>query len=235
MTAALFLGFLAITAVVVVSLCACYLPRRTTMGVLMALPAWLLYVGLLGYFGAIGNAPGRPPGIAFILVPVFLFIGVVLVRSSAGARVALAFPLPVLVGMQGFRIGVELFLHRLWIEGLAPRTLTFEGSNVDILIGASAPLVAWLSTRGRPGRELTLAWNALGLLALANVVVRSALTAPGPFNIIHAEIPNRAISTFPFMFIPGFFAPLAVSLHILAIRASIPGSGGRQKQRSDGS
>jgi len=28
------------------------------------------------------------------------------------------------------------------------------------------------------------------------------------------------IGTFPFMFIPGFFVPLAVVLHVLAIRAS---------------
>jgi hypothetical protein len=62
-------------------------------------------------------------------------------------------------------------------------------------------------------------WNYLGLAALANVVVRSALTAPGPLNMIHAEVPNLAIGVFPFTFIAGFFAPLAVILHVLAIRA----------------
>jgi len=29
--------------------------------------------------------------------------------------------------------------------------LTYEGANVDILIGLSAPIVAWVSTRGRLG------------------------------------------------------------------------------------
>jgi hypothetical protein len=38
--------------------------------------------------------------------------------------------------------------------------------------------------------RLTLAWNVLGLLALTNVVIRAVLTAPGPFNLIHAEVPN---------------------------------------------
>jgi len=70
-----------------------------------------------------------------------------------------------------------------------------------------------------PGLRLALAWTVLGLLALANVAVRSALTAPGPLNLIHAEVPNLALGTFPFMFIPGFFAPLAVVLHVLAIRS----------------
>ena len=55
---------------------------------------------------------------------------------------------------------------------------------------SSAPVIAWLSTRGRLGMRLALAWNVLGLLALTNVVLRAVLTAPGPFNLIHAEVPN---------------------------------------------
>jgi len=47
----------------------------------------------------------------------------------------------------------------------------------------------------------------LGILALTNVVIRAVLTAPGPFNLIHAEVPNLMMGTFPFLFIPGFFVP----------------------------
>jgi hypothetical protein len=50
-------------------------------------------------------------------------------------------------------------------------------------------------------------------------VIRAVLTAPGPFNLIHAEVPNLMMGTFPYLFIPGFFLPLAVVLHVLAIRA----------------
>ncbi len=56
--------------------------------------------------------------------------------------------------------------------------------------------------------KIALAWNVVGLLALANVVIRSMLTAPGPFNVIHAEVPNLMMGTFPFMFIPGFFCAI---------------------------
>ena len=66
--------------------------------------------------------------------------------------------------------------------------------------------------------RLALAWNVLGLLALTNVVIRAVLTSPGPFNLIHAEVPNLMMGTFPFLFIPAFFVPLAVALHVLAIR-----------------
>jgi len=219
MTATIFLGFLAFMAVVIVALAARYLPRWTLLVMLAGLPLWLLYVGALSYFGVVRNPALRPPGAALIFLPVFLFVFLFLARSSAGRRIALAFPLWVILGTQSFRVGVELFLHQLWVNGLAPRMLTYEGGNADILIGATAPLMAWLSTKGRPGMRLALLWNALGLLSLANVAFRAMMTAPGRLNFIHAEVPNTAIGTFPFTYIAGFFAPLALVLHVLAIRA----------------
>jgi len=222
MTAPLFLGFVAMMTAVVVALIARYLDRRAAFRVLAGLAVWFVYAGLMNYFGVFRNTAMRPPGTAFLLAPVLLFLSifiVFMVRSAAGSRIALAFPLWIILGTECFRVGVELFLHQLWIEGIVPRMLTFEGANVDIYIAASAPVIAWLSTRGRIGLKLALVWNVLGLLAVTNVVIRAVLTAPGPFNLIHAEVPNRMFGTFPFMLIPGFFVPLAVTLHVLAIRA----------------
>src|SRR6266705_3747849 len=219
MTATLFLGFVAMMAAIVVGLVARYLNGRTAFRVLAGLSAWFIYAGLMGYFGVLKNTAMRPPGTAFLLVPVLFFLFLFIVRFSANSRIIFAFPLLIILGAQCFRVGVELFLRQLWIGGLVPKMLTFEGANVNIYIGASAPVIAWLSTRGRLGLKLALAWNVLGLFALANVVTRAVLTTPGPLNLIHAEVPNLMFGTFPFTFIPGFFVPLAVVLHVLAIRA----------------
>ncbi len=222
MTSILFLAFLAMMVAVIAALIARYLGQRAAWRVLAGLCVWFIYAGLLGYFGVIKNSAARPPGIVFLVVPVIVFLIlfiVFMVRASTASRVAMVFPVWVLLGTQSFRIGVELFLHRLWIDGLIPKMLTFEGANVDIYIGASAPLIAWLSTRGRAGMKFALAWNVLGLLALTNVVLRAVLTAPGPLNLLHTEVPNRMMGTFPFLFIPGFFVPLAAVLHVVAIRA----------------
>ena len=222
MSATLFLGFVASMLALVLAVSARFLSGRLRAVVMAGLPAWLVYVGLLGYAGVIRNTTMRPPGIVFLFVPlaVILVFLILRMRSVAGRRVALAFPLWILLGMQCFRVIVELFLHQLWIEGLIPKMLTFAGANVDIYIGASAPFVAWAATRGESFRKGILVWNVVGLGVLANVVIRAVLTAPGPMNLVHAEVPNRMIGTFPFMFIPGFFVPLAVVLHVLAIRAS---------------
>jgi hypothetical protein len=220
----LFLGFLGIVTALIVTTVARYLGGRAAWRVLTGLLVWLSYAGLLGYAGVLKNMTMRPPGILFLVVPVLVFLLVFLafvVLSSAGARVALAIPLWILLGAQSFRVGVELFLHQLWIDGLVPKMLTFDGANVDIYVGASAVLIAWLSGRGRLGLRLALAWNVLGLLALANVVTRAVLTAPGPLHLIHAEVPNLLLSTFPFLFIPGLFVPLGVVLHLLALRSIV--------------
>lgn len=220
----LFLGFLGIVTALIVTTVARYLGGRAAWRVLTGLLVWLSYAGLLGYAGVLKNMTMRPPGIVFLVVPVLVFLLMFLafvVLSSAGARVALAIPLWILLGAQSFRVGVELFLHQLWIDGLVPKMLTFDGANVDIYVGASAVLIAWLSGRGRLGLRLALAWNVLGLLALANVVTRAVLTAPGPLHLIHAEVPNLLLSTFPFLFIPGLFVPLGVVLHLLALRSIV--------------
>jgi hypothetical protein len=142
-----------------------------------------------------------------------------LVLSRRAVLVALAVPIPVLIGAQTFRVCVEVLLHRLWQDGLIPRMLTFEGANFDILVGLSAPLAAFAATRGQNGRILALVWNVAGLLLLGNVVVRAIMTSPGGFNFIVAELPNRLPGLFPYAYLAGFLAPLALALHVLAIRA----------------
>jgi hypothetical protein len=216
---ALFIGYVAAVVICIAGLLLRYLPREVALRWLGGLGGWLVYAGILGYSGVVGDASLRPPGPAFLLVPVFLFVALFLVRSPAGERVALGIPLSIIVGAQVFRVGVELILHQLWLAGMAPRLITYAGGNWDILIGLTAPIVALLYSRERIGERLVLAWTVLGLATLANVALRAMLSAPGALNLVHTEIPNTAIGTFPFTYIPGFLAPLALVLHVLAILA----------------
>ena len=217
MSAILCLSYLAAVSTIIAALTARYLGERLRV-LLIVLPLWLLYVGLLSYSGVISNPALRPPGIVYVALPAVLFVFLVFARSGVGARIASAFPLWVIIGIQTFRIGVELLLHRLSVDRLVPHIVTYQGANVDIWIGLSAPLIAWISTRGRRGERLALGWNVVGLLTLANATTLSALTAPG-LNLIHSEVSNMAIGAFPFTYIAGFFAPLAMALHALSIRA----------------
>ncbi len=174
----------------------------------------------LGYVGVIVGDPNRmPPGIFLLLAPIITFVFLVLGRSPVGRYLATSLPLALIFGLQTFRIGVELTLSELANAGLTIRLLTLSGGNIEMLIGFTAPLIAWIATRGAGGRRIALIWNVVGLLSLLNVATRAVLTAPGALNLIHAEVPNLAMGTFPFSYIPGFMAPLAMMLHVLAFRA----------------
>jgi hypothetical protein len=218
MTAEVFLAGTGLLALLVVLSAGRYLGASAARVALAGLGGWLVYVGTLSVLGVVSNTALKPPGVLYVVMPVIAFVALFGVRSKQGGAAASALPIGLLMGAQVFRVGVELGLHHLWQQGLVPRLMTYEGGNVDIFIGLSAPLIAWLVRSGTVGRRAAIAWNFLGLLALANVIVRSALTAPGPLNFIHSEVPNLAIGTFPYTYIAGFLAPLAVMLHVLSIR-----------------
>ena len=219
MTSTYFVAFLAVVLTGVATIAVRYLPRRLSVPFLIGLSIWLAYVAAMSWSGIVANPAFRPPAAFLVMLPAVLFIVFVLALLPTGRRISIAFPVWLLVGAQSFRVGVELLLHRLWTDGLVPRLMTYEGGNVDIFVGLSAPIIAWIATRGRIGLAVAQVWNVVGLAALANIVVRAALTAPGQIKIIESEVPNLAIGTFPFTFIAAFLAPLAFALHVLAIRA----------------
>lgn len=235
MTAQLFLAYVGLIVALAIVIARRYLPGGSAAAITVGLPLWLAYVATLSWFGVLVAVPGRPPGVLLVFVPIILFVALVVIRSRWGQVAALAIPLALLHGLQVFRIGVELFLHRLWELDLAPRMLTYQGANVDILVALSAPLIAFIATRGGVGLRVALVWNVIGLLALANVIVRSVLTAPGPLNILASDVPNLFVSTFPYSLLPGYFPPLAITLHILsikAIRARLPDAHTKHHQRA---
>jgi hypothetical protein len=215
-----FLAYLALVVALIAAVLIRFLPARAAGIGIAVLVGWLVYAGILGYSGVVAAQLLGIPGILVLLAPVLVFVAVVLVRSPGGRYVALRIPVPLLIGLQAFRVGVELILHKLWEVGAVPHLLTLSGGNVEMLIGLSAPAMAWISLKGDNGRRIAVGWGVLGLLSLINVASRAVLTSPGPLHLLHAEVPNVAMGMFPFSFIPGFMAPLAVMLHVLALRAA---------------
>lgn len=216
--ASIFTVYLVLVIGSVVAVAGNWLPRRASMLVFTVLLVWLAYAGILGFAGVVGHYDSLPPGIALLTGPIVLAL-LVLALSTPGRVVASNVPLWLLLGFQLYRTGVELSLHHLYSIGLAPKLMTLEGGNVEILVALTAPLAAWMVTRGSAARTFAWIWNLAGLFSLANIVVRAVLSAPGPLHLIHAEVPDTAILLFPFTFIPGFMAPLAFTLHVLAFRA----------------
>jgi hypothetical protein len=124
MTQKLFATYVGLVACLVVGIALRYLPRGMGLAKAVGLPPWLVDMAALSLFGVFKGIPGRPPAILLIFMPVILFVALGVVRSRWGRIAGLSVPLPILLGLQSFRIGIELFLYRFWNDGLGPKMLT---------------------------------------------------------------------------------------------------------------
>lgn len=177
----------------------------------------LIWLGLLAAIALTGffqYQKGFPPRLALIVLPPLA--GVIYLSFSRHMR---RFDMRCLTFMQSFRIPAEMVLHWLFISSMVPEIMTYEGRNFDIIAGLTAPVVGFLYFfRKAVGRNTMLAWNIMGLLLLVNVVAISALSAPTDFQRFAHEMPNKAVFYFPFVWLPGFLAPLALLGHLVSIR-----------------
>jgi hypothetical protein len=201
------------------------LPRDTARGgrgavvvLALALAVSLLVPGVLAALGLLDRyAPLPAPALLVVLV---VSMGTVwLAFSSVGARLAAGLPLAVLVGYQMFRVPLEWLLHRLYLEGVLPVEMTYEGRNFDIVSGLTAGALALYLASGRYARGLVLAWNCLGLALLANIVAVAVLATPVPFRYFVDGPANRLPSTFPYVWLPTFLVQAALLGHLLVFRA----------------
>ncbi|MBI3792981.1 MAG: hypothetical protein HY275_19160 [Gemmatimonadetes bacterium] len=191
-------------------------PQRLALAATLTL-AWLAGTWGLAAAGVLHFAP--PPTMA-ILIAAALALAVGLGLSSFGRALATGLPLVALVGYQGFRVAVELLLHRAYVEGLMPVQMSYAGRNVDILSGAGALAVAlWLVVaRPRATHAVVFAWNTLSLGFLVNILAVAILSAPTPFRVFMNEPANTWITQAPWVWLPTVMVVAALLGHVLVYR-----------------
>lgn len=181
------------------------------------LGAWLALSGALAHSGWLAQFDARPPHF-FVFMAATLAGTVALGFSRPGTRVAEHVGWAGLLGFQAFRVPVEWVLFELHHQGVVPVQMTFAGQNLDVLSGASAPLVAWLAATGRIGRRGILVWNCAALALLANIVTIAVLSAPTPLRAFANEPANTFVTRLPWVWLPGFLVPAALLGHLLTFR-----------------
>jgi hypothetical protein len=153
-----------------------------------------------------------------LLVAASFAVALAIALSRVGARLA-QLPLAALVGVQAFRLPLELAMHEAARQGVMPERMSFGGANFDIVTGALAIPLAIALARGFRGRALVLAWNILGAALLANVLVNAVLATP----MVHAfgtspRDLNTFVAYFPFVWLPSVMVVAALVGHIVIAR-----------------
>lgn len=191
--------------------------RRNTVVAAVTLLIWLAVTAVLAARGMLSDFTSMPPRLTPVLFGANA-AALVLVLSPFGKRLVLATPLAWLLGIQVFRVGVELTLALLFHAGIVPLQMTFEGRNWDILVGLSALPMAWLAAQGRlPPAALAL-WNVAGLGLLLNIVVISLLSLPTPLRAFPDGPANTIIASAPYVWLPALLVPVAFAGHLLVFR-----------------
>lgn len=183
----------------------------------MSLGAWIVLVSFLAVQGFFMDFLSLPPKIMFAIVPALgltLYLGF----SKRVDPVLKIVPAAWIIGLQSFRILVEIVLWQLALRGLLPPEMSFEGRNFDILVGLTTPIVAFFVYTGKVGPKFIKVWNILGILILTNIVLHGLLAAPTQFQVFKFSPSNSIIGTFPYILLPVFVVPVAYFLHILSLR-----------------
>lgn len=191
-------------------------PKSAT-ALLVGIVLWLLFLGVLSGRGFFLNIDASVPRFLLaILPPVAIGLGALLMPT--GQRFYDAIPLSFLTVLHTIRFPVELTLYGLCVTGQVPELMTFEGRNPDILIGLTAPVVAYGLLYRNLSLKWVFLWNVVGLAFLLNIVVNAVLAAPLPFQQWGFDQPNVGVLKFPFVWLPGFIVPLVLVSHIAAMR-----------------
>lgn len=182
--------------------------------------AWFflaLFLAQRGFFEARGTDPREFPNIVFTFLP--LLAGTILLAfSQSFKRLIDALPLPLLMGIQLYRALGFLFITAYTMH-LLPAEFAIPAGVGDVLVGVTAPLVAYAYATGKKyAKPMAVAWNILGIADLALAMTLGFLTSPGPLQLLAHEAPNTLVSAYPLVMVPAFAVPLSILLHIFALR-----------------
>jgi hypothetical protein len=193
--------------------------RRGLLLSIAATAAWMLATAALAASGVLARFDSRPPPLLVVFVSA-LAVPLLVGFSPLGARLARGLPIAALVGVQAFRVPLEIAMHQAAREGVMPSRMSFSGTNFDIVAGAGAIAVAALAARGRAPRALVAIWNLAGSALLANVLVTAVLSSPmiRAFGTDAREV-NTFVAYFPFVWLPTVLVAAAVLGHVAVARA----------------
>jgi hypothetical protein len=205
-------------------------PTRSRIGFPLAigLSIWLLAALAAGLAGTFSRGGPPVPLAVFAGVPVLAFLAA-LAASAAFRRAVRSLDLRVLTAVQTTRLVGGVFVV-LWALGKLPAGFALPAGVGDLLVGATAPLVArFIVPRLPAARRLYVAWTAFGIADLVVAVSSGVLHSASPVGIFAGALTTAMMGALPLSIIPTFLVPLAVILHVAALQVAFagPGAGGR--------
>lgn len=197
--------------------------RNNLLITIAVLLIWLMYTLIMGNSGILTDYTSMPPRILLVTFPALVTL-VGLMFSKKLMQLVDVMDNFWFIYPQVFRILMEFILWLLYRYNAIPVQMTFEGKNIDILVGLTAPIIAYYCFNKKSwSPKVAIAWNIAGIIILINIVLIAVLSAPYPFRQFHNEPANTIVFYFPFVWLPSVVVPYAFLLHFLSLKKLLRG------------
>lgn len=192
--------------------------KKKKMTLVIGLLLWQVYIYLVATSGVIATYELPPRFPLFLIMPAFLFTAIFIYKNRNNMWIQNIKP-STLIYIQVFRVVVETLFVFSISANVLPKLVTIEGYNFDMLIGFSAPIIAFLVfNKKKISKKVAILWNYVGLAVLASVVILFITSTFAP-HLYDSEIPLISLKAtkYPYVLIAGCLMPLAVFFHVLSI------------------
>jgi hypothetical protein len=179
---------------------------------------WIAAFMVIARSGTLTQFDRTPPPMMIMIAGVML-VSVAIGFSSFG-RNAAAMPIVSLIGLQAFRLPLELLMHQGVLKGIVPVELSFTGYNFDIITGIAAAVLGLALFRGAVvPRGVLWLWNIYGLACLAVILAVAVLGSPmlHRFGTDPRHV-NTWVLFFPYVLVPAMLVVTAMSAHVVITR-----------------
>jgi len=182
---------------------------------------WMVLQAAVGFSGFYENTTTLPPRFVLLILPAIAGI-LLLFVLPAGRKFLNAADIGKLTLVHVVRIPVEGVLFGLFVDGMIPEIMTFEGMNWDIVSGISALFMYYFGyINPKLSETVLLIWNIICLGLLVNIVVIAILSVPTAFQQFGFDQPNIAIGQFPYVWLPSVVVPIVLLSHLVSIRSLV--------------
>ena len=214
-------GIPSIVVIVVTIWIALFSLGNIRRAVVLSLLAITVMVGsaIAAISGELARFDSFPPPMIVMLISIII-MAFVFGFSRFGRDGVSSISLMALIGLQIFRLPLELIMHHAATREIMPMELSFSGYNFDIVTGIGALILFALLKSGRNiPTGVFWAWNLWGSFCLVGIAIIAISSSP----IIrmfgdNPEYLNTWILYFPYVWLPAVLVTIAISSHIIIWR-----------------
>jgi hypothetical protein len=187
-------------------------PKKYYNLVVVFLLLFFTYASVMSFTGIFQEQSLPPKIFLFTTLPLLLFYNLVTRINKNWKTIVANITLPTLIRFHVIRF-IGLFFFLTYYYGALPKYFAISAGIGDVLAAITALFVAhYAEKKKQKYKQLTFAWNIIGLLDILNVIVSAIVMTRLAINTGTKGV--LEIANFPFCLIPAFAPATIIFFHL---------------------